>query len=532
MKKLYTLMLMALLTAGAQALNAQKITLLGTNDTHSQIDPNERGIGGALQRKAIIDSVRRADKNVLLIDAGDAVQGSLYFTYFNGDVEYKLMDMTGYDIRVLGNHEFDNGMADLAKYWKPLKGKATSANYDFSDTDLKGVFAPYIIKTVAGKKVGFFGLNVDPASLIATKNCKGLKFNNIVETANRTAASLRRDKHCDLVVAVTHIGYTANQTGKQTDVNLAKESHDIDIIIGGHSHTIVTPGTEGKYPSVIPNADRLPVIITQTGKTGPYIAKIQVDFSGVKKGERVPADAVSYNLIPVTDRFPDSQLDQKMKAFLAPYKHVVDSVNSYVIAYAPTAMRPSGTGEYANWTADMALSCVQQQLDSIHNADPASQLPTTIDLAIMNAGGIRQHLPQGEVSLGRMLSTFPFPNRFTLLELSGKDLLETFAIMARRKGEPVSASVRVAIDSDWKIVNASYCGEPIDPKRMYTIATIDYLAQGNDDLRPLARGKVLWTDQRNVAVPIIGYIIEQTKLNMPLSADPSSRFVQAIHILH
>ena len=294
---------------------------------------------------------------------------------------------------------------------------------------------------------------------------------------------------------------------------------------------MVTPGTEGKYPSVIPNADGLPVVIAQTGKTGPYIAEVQVDFSGVRKGERVPAEAVSYKLIPVTDRFPDSQLDQKMKTFLAPYKHVVDSVNNYVIAYAPNAMNPGGTGEYANWTADMALNCVQEQLDSIHTADPASTLPKTVEIGIMNAGGIRQNLPQGDVSLGRMLSTFPFPNRFTLLELSGKDLLETLAIMARRKGEPISAQVRVAIEPDWKFVNATYCGEPIDPERTYTIATIDYLAQGNDDLRPLARGKILWTDPRDVAIPIIGYIIEQTKLNMPMSADPASRFVPAVHIL-
>lgn len=531
MNKLHILLLVALMAAGIQSLQAQKITLLGTNDTHSQVDPNERGVGGALQRKAIIDSVRRADRNVLLVDAGDAVQGSLYFSYFKGDVEYKLMDMMGYDIRVLGNHEFDNGMADLTKYWKPLKGKATSANYDFSDTDLNGVFAPYIIKTIAGKKIGFFGLNVDPASLIAEKNIEGVKFRNIVETANKTAAFLRRDKHCDLVVAVTHIGYNTKQAGKQTDVDLARASRDIDIIIGGHSHTVVTPGTEGKYPSVIPNADGLPVVIAQTGKTGPYIAEVQVDFSGVRKGERVPAEAVSYKLIPVTDRFPDSQLDQKMKTFLAPYKHVVDSVNNYVIAYAPNAMNPSGTGEYANWTADMTLNCVQEQLDSIHTADPASTLPKTVEIGIMNAGGIRQNLPQGDVSLGRMLSTFPFPNRFTLLELSGKDLLETLAIMARRKGEPISAQVRVAIEPDWKFVNATYCGEPIDPERTYTIATIDYLAQGNDDLRPLARGKILWTDPRDVAIPIIGYIIEQTKLNMPMSADPASRFVPAVHIL-
>ena len=187
MKKTCYLLTLLILTLSAGMTRAQKITILGTNDTHSQIDPDERGRSGALQRKAVIDSVRKADKNVLLVDAGDAVQGSLYFKFFKGDVESKLMDMMGYDIRVLGNHEFDNGMEELAKYWKPLKGRATSANYDFSNTDLKGVFAPYIINTIAGRKVGFFGLNVDPASLIAAKNIAGVKFNDIIKTANKWA---------------------------------------------------------------------------------------------------------------------------------------------------------------------------------------------------------------------------------------------------------------------------------------------------------------------------------------------------------
>lgn len=516
------------LLCGVPALQAQKITILATNDTHSQIEPDERGRGGALQRKAIIDSVRKADKNVLLVDCGDAVQGSLYFKFFKGDVEYPVMDMMGYDIRILGNHEFDNGMADLTKYWKNLKGKATSANYDFSDTDLKGVFAPYIIKTVAGKKIGFFGLNVDPESLIASKNIHGVKFSNIVETANKTAAFLRNDKHCDLVVAVTHIGYNTKQAGKQTDVDLARQSKDIDIILGGHSHTVVTPGTEGTYPSVITNAAGRPVIITQTGKTGPYIAEVTVDFDGVRKGERIPANDIHYQLIPVTDRFSPDQLDRKMIAFLAPYKAIVDSIDANIVGYAPREMKTTRTGEYANWTADMAQYCVQQQLDSIHAADPSSTLPLHPDMAIMNVGGIRLNMPKGDVTEGRILSTFPFANHFALIELKGSDLIETMQIMARRQGECISENVRVAVDPDWKYVNSTIDGNAIDPNRTYTIATIDYLAQGNDDLRPLARGKVLWTDPRDVAIPTLQYVINQTRLNMPMAADPESRFVKAV----
>lgn len=526
---LRSMSIMLLLLYTCTTVRAQKISILASNDTHSQIEPDERGRGGILQRKAIIDSVRRADRNVLLVDAGDAVQGSLYFKFFKGEVEYPLMDMMGYDIRILGNHEFDNGMAELARYWKPLKGKATSANYDFSDTDLRGVFAPYIIKTIAGRKIGFFGLNVDPESLIARSNIAGVKFSNIVETANRTAAFLRKEKHCDLVVAVTHIGYDTRQAGKQTDVDLAHGSRDIDIIIGGHSHTVVTPGTGGDYPSVITNADGRPVIITQTGKTGPYIAEVTIDFSNLKKGARINPDDIHYSLIPVTDRFPQQQLDKKMMAFLQPYKTVVDSINTNVVGYAPRTMKATRLGEYANWTADVARRSVQRQLDSIHAADPTSSLPEHVDIGIMNAGGIRLDMPEGPVTQGRILSTFPFANHFTLIQLSGKDLLETMKIMSRRKGECISGNVRVAVEPDWSFTNATINGESIDPDRLYTVATIDYLAQGNDDLRPLANGKVLWTDRRETAVPILRYVIGQTALDMPMSSDPEPRFVGAVH---
>ena len=128
--------------------NAEKIVILHTNDTHSTIDVLPDGTGGVLQRKAIIDSVRNAEKNVILVDAGDIVQGTLYFKYFNGDVEYPVMEMMGYDIRVLGNHEFDNGMESLAGYYKTMNGKPLSSNYDFTGTELEGIFQPYLIREI------------------------------------------------------------------------------------------------------------------------------------------------------------------------------------------------------------------------------------------------------------------------------------------------------------------------------------------------------------------------------------------------
>ncbi|MDE5975301.1 MAG: metallophosphoesterase, partial [Muribaculaceae bacterium] len=268
-----TLLKAAAPLVGAAALclgaSAERLVILHTNDTHSSIDPASNGTGGILQRKAIIDSVRKAEKNVITVDAGDMVQGSLYFKYFRGDVEYPLMDMTGYDIRILGNHEFDNGMKDLAEKYRDVKGARLSSNYDFSGTELEGIFSPYVIKKVGGKKIGFIGLNVDPESLIS-KNNIDVRFKEIIPEANRLAAFLKNEKKCDLVVAVTHIGYE-KENDKTTDPELIAASRDIDIVIGGHSHTLIDPNHPEKYPSLLPNADGKPVRVVQTGKYGRYV---------------------------------------------------------------------------------------------------------------------------------------------------------------------------------------------------------------------------------------------------------------------
>ena len=290
---------------------AQSLVLLHTNDTHSNIDPDAHGVGGILPRKAIIDSVRKAEKNVILIDAGDMVQGTLYFKFFKGDVEYPLFNMMDYDVRILGNHEFDNGLGELASYWKKVKGARLSANYDFSDTPARGIFEPYVIKKVGNKKVGIMGINVDPASLISEENYEGMRFHDIIDTANATASLLKK-KGCDLVVAVTHIGYDV-PNGKTDDLDLARASKDIDIIIGGHSHTFVDPATPDKTPYWIKNAAGRDVLVTQTGKYGKNVGYIKLDLKDFSDRR------MDYRYIPVTDRFAARSCSREMQDFLKDY---------------------------------------------------------------------------------------------------------------------------------------------------------------------------------------------------------------------
>lgn len=507
---LITLALSLCLSAAGQSL-----VLLHTNDTHSNIDSDAAGIGGILPRKAIIDSVRKAEKNVFLIDAGDMVQGTLYFKYFKGDVEYPLFNMMDYDIRILGNHEFDNGLNELAKYWKNVKGARLSANYDFTGTPAEGIFSPYVIKKVGKKKVGFMALNVDPASLIAEENYKGMKFLDVIDTANKTAAELKR-KGCDLVVAVTHIGYSV-KNGKADDIALARASKDIDIIIGGHSHTFVDPKTPDKTPCWIKNAVGQDVLVAQTGKYGKNVGYIKLDLDNFRGGN------IDYEYIPVTDRFSPDAYSKEMQEFLAPYKHIVDSVNNRVIAYSAMDM-PNGktTGGYANWAGDFGAWFGRQIADSLRRAGVEV---APVDIGIMNVGGIRQSMTKGDITEGQILSTFPFSNRMRLIEISGKDLVETMKIVAPKGGEAVSADVVVVTDTAGRYERMIVDGVEIDPEKKYVVSTIDYVAEGNDDMTTMKNHREIWRDDREVSVRILEYLTHLNRLGVPVSADPNPRFV-------
>lgn len=510
MKKILTAMALSLCLPAA----AQSLVLLHTNDTHSNIDTDASGIGGILPRKAIVDSVRKAEKNVILIDAGDMVQGTLYFKFFKGDVEYPLFNMMDYDIRILGNHEFDNGLNDLAKYWKTVKGARLSANYDFKGTPADGIFEPYVIKKVGKKKVGFIGINVDPSSLISEENYEGMGFKDIIETANNTAALLRK-KGCDLVVAVTHIGYDVSN-GKTDDLDLARASRDIDIIIGGHSHTFVDPKTPDKTPYWIKNADGREVLVAQTGKYGKNVGYIKLDL------DNFAGRNIDYEYIPVTDRFSPGAYSKEMQEFLAPYKHKVDSVNSHVIAWSLSDM-PNGltTGSYANWAGDFAARYGRQIADSLRRSG-VDVAPVT--LGMMNVGGIRQSMPKGAVTEGQILSTFPFSNRMRLIEISGADLIETMKIVASKGGEAVSSEVRVVTDNDGKFERMLLDGVEVDPSQKYVVSTIDYVANGNDDMTPMKRHREIWRDMEEVSVRILEYLYDMTASGVAVTSDPTPRF--------
>lgn len=498
---------------------ARDLVILHTNDTHSLILPDADGRGGVLQRKAIIDSVKNANKDVLLVDAGDKVQGTLYFKFFKGDVEYPLQNMLGVDISILGNHEFDNGLKALADNERRLKSERLSANYDFTGTPAEGLFKPYTVRKVGGKKIGFLGINIDPESIISQANYEGMGFKDVIESANSTAAFLKEKKKCDLVVAVTHIGYPKGND-KTTDPELARASKDIDIIIGGHSHSLIDPKNPDSYPCLVDNAEGRPVLIVQTGKSGKYIGQIRVDLDRLKA--TTPAD-YEYSLIEVTDRFPENRLDPRIKEFLQPFTDSLESVKNDVIGYAAQDFINEGrVGAFPNWTADFGSWYGNLILDSLRQSDPA--VPR-LDFAIMNVGGIRNPIPQGPVTAGHILSTFPFSNRFVIMRLKGSDIIETMQVAAKKGGEAVSHEVNVVCDSARNVERVLLDLKEIDPDKNYTVATIDYVAWGNDDMRSMANGEWIYSDEVEVCAPYIRYVRELDSLGLPMTADTRPRFI-------
>ena len=268
MRRLIFTVIAALAVSSAYA---QELTVIHLNDTHSHIDPQRSGEyigrGGVIEQAAYIDSVRRAEgkRNVLLLHAGDFGQGTSYFTELNGNIEIDVMNAMKYDVVALGNHEFDNGIPELARRLKNLDADVVCANYDFAGTPLEGLVEPYVIVRRAGKKIGVIGLLTDIMKVVDRSVAKDLKYLEPADVVNRYAAYLKNEKDCDLVICLSHLGY-------REDKDLASQLSDVDVIVGGHSHTLL------HKEQVVKDAEGDDVIVVQNWKWGLNVGCLTVEF--------------------------------------------------------------------------------------------------------------------------------------------------------------------------------------------------------------------------------------------------------------
>ena len=266
---------------------AKKITILHTNDVHSQIDPlpanhyKYPGLGGFARRATLIEQIRKKNPNTILLDAGDIFQGTPYFNYYGGELEFKLMAKLGYDIATIGNHDFDNGIDGLFGQLPNANFEFVSANYDFKNTVLDGYVKPYKVIIKDEVKVGVFGLGVELQGLVNQNLYKETKYLNPIEVAEETVRVLKEYEQCDIIICLSHIGYSYNNPEKVCDLTLAKKTKDIDLIIGGHTHTLLPK------PELVDNVVGNKVLTNQCGKSGVYMGQIDfyLDHKGNKQSE-------------------------------------------------------------------------------------------------------------------------------------------------------------------------------------------------------------------------------------------------------
>ena len=258
----------------------KKITILHTNDVHSHIDPfpkndplNPSG-GGVIARANLINLIKKDNPHTLVLDAGDVFQGTPYFNFFGGELELKLMSKMGYNASTLGNHEFDNGMEKLSKVLKHANFSFLNSNYTLKNTPLENKIKSHEIFKINGIKIGVFGLGIELEGLVEKKLYKGIKYLNPIEISKDISDDLKYNHNCDLIICLSHLGFSYSKDKNiMCDLILAKQTKNIDLIIGGHTHTFLDE------PVKVKNLENKDVIINQVGCFGINIGKIDFYFS-------------------------------------------------------------------------------------------------------------------------------------------------------------------------------------------------------------------------------------------------------------
>jgi 5'-nucleotidase len=270
--------LLTLMPTEAQGKKPKQLVILHTNDTHSTIFPiNEQlpdtmkaGRGGFLRRLAMLKEERQKHPDLLYFDSGDFCQGSAYYTMFKGDVEVGLMNQMGIDASTIGNHEFDFGLENMARIFKMANFPILCTNYDFTGTVMEGVCKPWIIIHRNGVKIGVFALCPKLSGLVSDKNCQGVKYLDPAKVALETATMLKEKQKCDMVICISHLGWENYRA--EDDLYMIKNSRNIDLVLGGHTHTFM-PTLEYEK-----NMDGKPVPVDQNGKHAIFVGKLVVNL--------------------------------------------------------------------------------------------------------------------------------------------------------------------------------------------------------------------------------------------------------------
>jgi 5'-nucleotidase len=267
-----------------QTKGSKKISILHTNDVHSHIEAFESthskypNRGGVARRYAYINMVKKENPNTLILDAGDSFQGTPYFNFYGGELEFKLMSKMGYHASTIGNHEFDNGIDNIAAQLAHAEFSMLNANYNFKNTILDGMVKPYDVYELGGVKIGVFGIGIELDGLVTKKLYKETEYFDPVDITKDIVKKLKKEEACDLVICLSHLGY--NYSGRKIcDIKLAQQTRDIDLIIGGHTHTFL------EKPTRVENLDFKTVLVNQVGWAGLNMGRIDFYMDEAKASQ-------------------------------------------------------------------------------------------------------------------------------------------------------------------------------------------------------------------------------------------------------
>jgi 2',3'-cyclic-nucleotide 2'-phosphodiesterase (5'-nucleotidase family) len=444
--------------------------LLYTNDIHSRVDPFPAGYyhnfyagkGGFARLTTAIADFKRANPNTLAVDSGDYLQGTPYFNFFRGEAELKLMQASGFDAITIGNHEFDNGVADLARVLPYYRGSLVTTNMTFEPE----VAARYCVKRVGNVRVGIFALITDVNGLVAAPNFKGARYYDPVLVAKAAVAKLR--KEADAVVLLSHMGITPPWAeaepdddhevadGQLTDEKLAARVPGIDVIVSGHTHVMI------KRPIVVKNTTGRTYIVS-SGMGGGYLGQATVRM---RKGQ---VSFVQNDMIPMTASVSAAPAIESM---IAPYRDVLSRTIKPVIGEATATFKRYGNADREsalnNLIADATLAAAR------------SVKPETA-FAVMSSGTPRNPIPQGPIRIEDVYYALPFDNKVVLMEVTGKQAVEMLGIQRRssdQKRHAISNCSYTLLRNAGPIKDVLINGQPVNPDARYWVAVNDYMADG------------------------------------------------------
>lgn len=474
--------LLALALANPAFAAPVELTILHTNDTHDHLEAfegkNGESLGGIARRATLFKQVEAERPNVLIFDAGDCFQGTPVFTFFGGEADYKAMQAAGYDATTVGNHDLDNGLGNLRKQARYLAFPPLSCN--LTDDAGKPLFPTSRIFEAGGLKVGVTGVMGENAYYAVAKAMReGVRFNDPDPILRKQVADLRA-QGADLVVVLSHSGH-------EEELAMAKAVPGIDVIVGGHSHTLVPK------PVPVVNGDRTTLVL-QAFQWGQYVGRLDLTVDAGK------IQSYHGELLPVTDKLqPDPAVDALVKGYTEQIARQMNEVVGSSKVYFANERKSMGDAPIGNLITDVLREV------------------TGADVAIMNSGGIRAPLPRGAIKRGDVFSMLPFENRLVRFKADAKLMQELADFVAAKLGDKGSLQIGgLAFHAKGgKASRVTVGGKPLDPKRTYVVTTIDYLANGNDGATVFTKARAVEPTGQLIRDAFFAYLKKHPTLAEP-----------------